>query len=284
MNFNYSRCLANTLVEEGGYVNNPKDPGGPTMRGVIQKVYDQHRDKYRLTRQPVSNITEGEVQAIYRTGYWDVIKGDQWPKGPDQIVFDIAVNSGPGNARKLMARALGQPGDAYIGLLASHATNTGDRIALCKKACATRGAFYRSLRQFGTFGRGWMRRNARIEAISVKMAAESDRLSDADTNKLIEKEKKAAAKKEAANKKAAAGTGGGGAVVGGGSASQIESLDWTSIMIMGLLAAGVVLAVGLFVYNWQNNRARVQAYAALAADALEMGWDAAYAKIIGDAK
>lgn len=281
--FNYPRCLANTLVEEGGYVNDPRDPGGPTMRGVIQKVYDKYRDDHRLARQAVRNITEGEVQAIYRTGYWDPIKGDQWPKGVDQIAFDIAVNSGPGNARKLMARALGQPSDAYIGLLASHATNTGDRIGLCKKACATRGAFYQSLGKFRTFGKGWMRRNARIEAISVKMAAESERMSDADTNKLIQKEKEAARKKEEANKKAAAGTGGGGAVVGGGSASQVD-WDWTSIALMSFLVVGVVLAVGLFIYNWQNNRARVQAYAALAADTLEMGWAAAYAKITGDAQ
>jgi lysozyme family protein len=35
--------------------------------------------------------------------------GDLWPKGPDQIVFDIAVNSGTGRAPQIMRAAMGNP-------------------------------------------------------------------------------------------------------------------------------------------------------------------------------
>jgi len=278
---NYARCLANTLVEEGGYVNHPQDPGGPTMRGVIQKVYDQYRSDHRLARQSVKFITEGELQAIYRTGYWDPIKGDRWPKGPDQIAFDIAVNSGPGRVRPLMAKALSTPASTSIDTLVKYADGANDRIALCKKACANRASFYRSLGTYKTFGKGWMRRNARIEAISIKMCTEDERLSQKETKDLIKKEENSARKKAQRNKKAAVTTGGGGAVAGGGTASQVETFDWTSFLIIGFLVVGVALAMAVFIYNWQNNLQRMRAFAALASDLLETGLTAVFTKLQG---
>ncbi len=43
---NFERCLAITLKWEGGYSNHPDDPGGPTMRGIIQREYDAWRRKH----------------------------------------------------------------------------------------------------------------------------------------------------------------------------------------------------------------------------------------------
>ncbi|MBZ9653563.1 glycosyl hydrolase 108 family protein [Phyllobacterium lublinensis] len=40
MKAKFSSALANVLVHEGGYSNHPKDPGGATMWGVTQRVYD----------------------------------------------------------------------------------------------------------------------------------------------------------------------------------------------------------------------------------------------------
>ncbi|MFZ1893647.1 MAG: glycosyl hydrolase 108 family protein, partial [Rhodoplanes sp.] len=91
---NYPRCLANTLREEGGWSNHPSDPGGPTMRGIIQREYTKYRAGKGLPNQSVRYITEVELQEIYAGNYWKPMLGDRWPKGPDQIVFDIAVNSG----------------------------------------------------------------------------------------------------------------------------------------------------------------------------------------------
>ena len=51
---NFERCLAITLKWEGGYSNHPDDPGGPTMRGIIQREYDAWRKKARQAATPCS--------------------------------------------------------------------------------------------------------------------------------------------------------------------------------------------------------------------------------------
>src|SRR5579871_1970425 len=87
--------LIDTLVYEGGYSNNPHDPGGSTMFGITQKTYDSYRIVYRLTRASVAQITAAERNQIYREQYWNHIQGDALRSGIDMSVFDCAVNSGP---------------------------------------------------------------------------------------------------------------------------------------------------------------------------------------------
>ncbi len=63
---NYAAALKRVLASEGGYSNHPEDPGGPTMKGVTQKVYDAYRERAGKARQSVRNISAAELQAIYR--------------------------------------------------------------------------------------------------------------------------------------------------------------------------------------------------------------------------
>jgi len=55
---NFSECLALVLQHEGGFVNDPKDPGGATMKGVTQAVYDDFRVKRNLAKQSVLHISQ----------------------------------------------------------------------------------------------------------------------------------------------------------------------------------------------------------------------------------
>ena len=77
---NFERCLAITLKWEGGYSNHPDDPGGPTMRGIIQREYDAWRKKLGKSRRSVRQIEESELQAIYRDEYWDAMDCDGMPR------------------------------------------------------------------------------------------------------------------------------------------------------------------------------------------------------------
>lgn len=94
------------LAYEGGYVNDPVDPGGETNFGISKKAY------------PVLDIkalTVEDATAIYRRDYWDAIHGDELP-GPLSIaVFDCAVNQGAGKARRLLQVALDVTVDGEIG-------------------------------------------------------------------------------------------------------------------------------------------------------------------------
>ena len=62
MRSNFERSLAVVLRFEGGWSNHPSDPGGATMKGVTQEVYDRWRAKRGEPKQSVRNITELEVR------------------------------------------------------------------------------------------------------------------------------------------------------------------------------------------------------------------------------
>lgn len=166
MQSNYKTCLATILKYEGGYVNNPRDPGGATNKGVTQKVYDSWRKKQGLSTQPVKNISQSEVESIYKNNYWDVIKGDDLPSGLDLAVFDYAVNSGPGRATKQLQKILGVPQTGVMNAATVDAArkNPNAWAALC----AERLAFMKGLDTWSTFGRGW---EARVNDVRKKSAA-----------------------------------------------------------------------------------------------------------------
>ena len=158
----FSIILPWVLVHEGGFANHPKDPGGATMKGVTQRVYDGYRSRQGLPLRSVKHITDQELQMIYRLQYWDVVQGDRLPAGLDYAVFDYAVNSGPGKAAKDLQRELGVKVDGVIGqitLAAAQAVEKAGKIEdLITRLCARRMAFLRSLSTFKHFGRGWTRR------------------------------------------------------------------------------------------------------------------------------
>lgn len=154
MKSNYAACLAEVLKWEGGWSNNPKDPGGATMKGVTQAVYDSWRMSHRLSKRSVKFITEDELQDIYRRNYWNAIDGDNLPAGVDLAVFDFAVNSGPGRAVKYYEAVRGVGPKTTI-------------MALCDK----RLMFLRGLGTWSTFGKGWSNRVAGIRSKALQMAS-----------------------------------------------------------------------------------------------------------------
>jgi lysozyme family protein len=159
---NFDKCLALTLVYEGGWTNNPKDPGGATMRGITQAVYEEDRDHRNLPRRSVRLITDAELQAIYRWRYWDLVKGDSLPDGVDYVMFDFAVNSGVSRAVKSLQRILGVTADGAMGsgtlTAALEYCTTYGGSALTDAVCVARSDFLKSLPTFATFGKGWMAR------------------------------------------------------------------------------------------------------------------------------
>jgi len=148
MHENFERSLGYVLTWEGGYSNQPDDPGGPTMRGIIQREYDSYRERHGLLRQPVRYISSAEIRDIYTHEYWDAMGCDALPAGLDYCVFDAAVNSGVARAK------------AWLG----HA-KTVDEF------CNARLAFVSGLGHlWAVFGAGWARRIAFVRQAASAMA------------------------------------------------------------------------------------------------------------------
>lgn len=167
----FDEALKRVLVHEGGFSDHPADPGGATMKGVTQRVYDGWRKRNGKPTRSVRHITEAELKAIYRQQYWDVIRGDDLPAGLDYCTFDAAVNSGTAQAAKWLQRALGVTADGQIGEATLAVARTAKAAPVINSACDKRLAMLRSLRTWPTFGTGWSRRVADVRKIALDMAS-----------------------------------------------------------------------------------------------------------------
>jgi hypothetical protein len=168
MRENFKSSLAQVLKYEGGYSNHPRDPGGATMKGVTQRVYDAWRRKHSLAPRSVRYLEQSELEAIYKHDYWDKVHGDDLPSGVDLAVFDLAVNSGVSRAAKMLQACVGVAQDGIIGpaTLAAVRHNPRCHISLCDH----RLAFLQRLGTWSTFGRGWGARVADVKKKCCKLA------------------------------------------------------------------------------------------------------------------
>ena len=132
-------------------------------------------------------------------------------------------------------------------------------VALIQKYCAQRMWFVRSLKTFVTFGKGWTRRIADVEARAVKMYASEY---GKPVKEVIEKAKAEAENDAKGNASVATGT------AGGGAAGGAISLEWASAHPW-LIAAGAVLLAGVVLLALSRrslNKERAAAYARVAAE------------------
>lgn len=170
MKDNIAACLYVIARHEGGYVNHPKDPGGATNKGITQRVYDGFRTMKGLNQRPVKQISDAEVESIYRNQYWDAVRGDNLPDGIDLAVFDYAVNSGVSRAAKALQSALGVKADGHIGMVTLATVQAANAPQIIKAVCDGRLAFLKRLKTWDTFGKGWNRRVRETRATALKMA------------------------------------------------------------------------------------------------------------------
>ncbi len=100
----FDDALKFTLQWEGGFVNDPDDPGGATNMGVTQKVYDAYRKSKKLAAQTVKSITKAEVNDIYLNRYWSPAGCEAMDAKLAMAMFDTAVNFGVGRAKQFLAK------------------------------------------------------------------------------------------------------------------------------------------------------------------------------------
>lgn len=263
MRDNYEACLARSLAWEGGYSNHPKDPGGATMRGVTQRVYDGWRRHNGKSPQSVRDIANAELQAIYRELYADKIVFDRLPAGVDCAVFDGAINSGPAQAAKWLQRALGVVVDGNIGPATIDAAQAHpNKRALVRQITANRRAFLRALRTYPTFGKGWMRRCDSIEAFALTLVSGRQSTPQTDEPTVRATISDAAPRPSKRLGDTATGAGVATASVTAAINSSRETLQplagqggWIDTTLAVLAVASVLLVAGGLLYRWYQKQA-----------------------------
>lgn len=170
MDRNFARALALVLKSEGGWSDNPADPGGATMKGVTLNTFRAYI-KPGGTKEDLRAITDAQLSACYRRQYWDVILGAELPDGVDYAAFDFAVNSGPSRAAKYLQAAVGAIEDGRIGPATLAAIKAKPAADVINELCDARLAFLHRLPTWPNFGKGWNDRVKSVRAQAINMAA-----------------------------------------------------------------------------------------------------------------
>jgi lysozyme family protein len=170
MQSNFETCLKLMLAHEGGFVNHPQDPGGMTNLGVTKRVWEEWVG-HEVDEKQMRALTPETVAPLYKRKYWDACRADDLVDGVDYVVFDVAVNSGPGRAIKFLQSCVGVTADGGFGpaTLAAVKKSEEDPARLIEMYCAKRLEFLQSLKTFETFGKGWSRRVQEVKDKALKM-------------------------------------------------------------------------------------------------------------------
>lgn len=150
-------CLPHILKHEGGWSDHPKDPGGATQKGVTLATYSAWLGK-PATKAQLKAIPDAHLHAIYEQNYWKAAHCHELPAGVDLMVFDLAVNSGPGRAVRFLQGAVGATQDGAFGPATRERVSRVHPDNIIRAVSEKREAFYRGLNTFKTFGKGWLAR------------------------------------------------------------------------------------------------------------------------------
>ena len=169
----YNIGLKFALAYEGGYVNDPADAGGATMKGVTQATYNTYRKGKGLAIQNVQKLSNQELADIYKKMYWDAGGCGNLPYPLCVAMFDTCVNFGILGAAKKLQEAVGTTVDGKIGpKTLALATDPTKAILHAVKLCDARIAHrYRRVEQNGSqarFLKGWLNRDNALKALVRK--------------------------------------------------------------------------------------------------------------------
>ena len=150
----FNKAIEKTLVNEGGYVNDPSDRGGETNYGISKRSYPN---------VDIQNLTVAGAKEIYKRDYWDRLRADEI--GSQQVafeLFDTAVNMGVRTASKLIQSCVGSHPDGVIGNMTLQNINTTDEELLLLRFKLSKVARYTYLAKKRPANRkyllGWINR------------------------------------------------------------------------------------------------------------------------------
>lgn len=145
------------LGHEGGFVDNPDDPGGATKWGITERVARAHG-----YQGPMRDLPVAVARGIAKIAYWDTVRADELPAAVRYAVFDAAYHSGPSQAVKWLQRAVGVPDDGVVGRQTLGAAAACNPDELRARVIGQRLLFLTNLKTWPAFGKGWARRVASL--------------------------------------------------------------------------------------------------------------------------
>lgn len=149
----FDTAFERVIGHEGGYVNDPRDPGGETHYGISRRAYPG---------EDIKGMTLARSKELYRRDYWGPAGCDAMPDGVRYALFDMSVNSGVKAAIKALQRSVSEVDDGIIGPRTLTAASSMPVPRLVARLCGERLKLLTDLDNFATYGRGWTRRVASV--------------------------------------------------------------------------------------------------------------------------
>lgn len=128
-----------------------QDPGGTTKYGI---------DKASHPLLDIESLTLKQAVQSYHDNEWQAAKGESLPLPLAICHFDGAVNMGTVPSAKMLQEAVGTAPDGKVGPATLAAAQRGSPIEAAGRMLNLRSDYYRHLRQFPRYGKGWL---ARVE-------------------------------------------------------------------------------------------------------------------------
>lgn len=170
----FQRAHAFVARWEGGFVDDPHDPGGATKWGVtirtlISKGLDLNNDG-AINRKDILDMTPEQAERIYFNEYWQASGCPDLPDGLALVHYDSSVNQGVSRAVRFLQKTVGATPDGVFGPRTLEATRRAwqrGSARVLRDYCARRACHYSSLAIVVRFGLGWFRRlfDAHREAV-----------------------------------------------------------------------------------------------------------------------
>jgi uncharacterized protein (TIGR02594 family) len=173
----FDRALAHVLEMEGGYADDPYDPGGPTNRGITLAAFARYKgveptaDNVGALKAELKQLPVETAHRIYRSRYWLAAACPRLPPELALFHFDAAVNHGVDGAARMLQQAAGASVDGEIGAATLAAVAARPVRHTLAAYAEIRRQRYRSLGHFWRFGKGWLRR----VDLTLERAASLDR-------------------------------------------------------------------------------------------------------------
>lgn len=235
MDSSYPQAIAFVLKQEGGYTNDPRDPGGPTNWGIT--IFDARKHwKADATAADVKAMPLQAAKDIYQSKYWNAVCGPLLPAGLDLCTFDSGVNSGVGRSNIWLGRAIGSPAKDYP-TLAKQAPSV-DQPKAIDRYCDVRLSFLHSLRTWDHFGKGWGSRVAQLRAKAHVLWLQASGKTPSEVKAVIVTKTAEAKKKQSTDLSTAT------VATGGQTAAHWTFWHW-DILHVSILLVGIALTVYL---------------------------------------
>ena len=214
----FPACLDFTLANEGGFSDNPADPGGATFKGItLASLRDYWGDpdggprllfkggtslskgfglisrfsedidvtvfredlRVNATVEDLRGLDPETISWFYQQRFWSPMQCGVLPAGIDLMIFDHGVNVGKARPVPMMQRLLAVDDDGIVGPITLAAISARTPLKLIGDLRGEQEAYYRALREFPTFGNGWLNRLSRRFTAATRFAEQAVQMNKA---------------------------------------------------------------------------------------------------------